>query len=73
MIMITIMRRTMYRIADRYAKKLNIPILINGESVGQVASQTISSMAVINEVTNMPVIRPVACLDKIEIMDIAKK
>lgn len=71
--MITIMRRMMYRIADRYAKKLNIPILINGESVGQVASQTISSMAVINEVTNMPVIRPVACLDKIEIMDIAKK
>ena len=48
-------------------------ILINGESVGQVASQTLPSMRVINAVTNIPVIRPVACLDKLEIIDIAKK
>ena len=48
-------------------------VLVNGESVGQVASQTLTSMSVINSVTNTPVIRPVACLDKLEIIDIAKK
>ena len=47
--------------------------MINGESVGQVASQTIDSMYVINSVTNLPIIRPVSCLDKLEIIDIAKK
>ena len=70
---ITIMRRMMYRIAERFAKKRNCKILINGESIGQVASQTLNSMVVINNVTNMPVIRPVACLDKLEIIEIAKK
>ena len=71
--MITIMRRMMYRIAETYANKRKCKIIVNGESIGQVASQTLSSMSVINEVTNMPVIRPVACLDKLEIIDIAKK
>lgn len=71
--MITIMRRMMYRISERIAHKVNAKIIINGESIGQVASQTLSSMSVINEVTNMPVIRPVACLDKLEIIDISKK
>jgi thiamine biosynthesis protein ThiI len=70
---ITIMRRMMYRIATKYAIKKKCEILINGESVGQVASQTITSMSVINNVTNMPVIRPVACLDKLEIIKIAEK
>ena len=71
--MITIMRRMMYRIAALYAEKIGAKILINGESIGQVASQTLDSMYCINNVTNMPVIRPVACLDKLEIIDIAKK
>lgn len=71
--MITIMRRMMYRIAERYAKKRNCKIIVNGESIGQVASQTLSSMSVINNVVNIPVIRPVACLDKLEIIDIAEK
>ena len=70
---ITIMRRMMYRIAEKVAIRKNCKILINGESIGQVASQTLSSMVVINNVTNMPVIRPVACMDKIEIIEIAKK
>lgn len=70
---ITIMRRMMYRIAEKYAKRRKCEIIINGESVGQVASQTITSMSVINNVTNMPVIRPVACLDKLEIIELAKK
>ena len=71
--MITIMRRMMYRIAEKIMEKNKLLCLINGESVGQVASQTLTSMGVINAVTNVPVIRPVACLDKLEIIDIAKK
>ena len=68
---ITILRRMMYRIATNINKKYKI--VINGESIGQVASQTLTSMSVINSVTNYPIIRPVACLDKLEIIDIAKK
>ena len=70
---ITIMRRMMYRIAEAYGKKRKCKIIINGESIGQVASQTLTSMAIINSVTNMPVIRPVACLDKLEIIEIARR
>jgi len=71
--LITIMRRMMYRISERIAHRNNLKVIVNGESIGQVASQTLTSMSVINNVTNMPVIRPVACLDKLEIIDIAKK
>lgn len=70
---ITIMRRMMYRIMEKLAEKYKGLAIINGESIGQVASQTLTSMKVINNVTNIPVIRPVACLDKLEIMDIARK
>ena len=70
---ITIMRRMMYRIAERVSKRRNCKVIINGESIGQVASQTLTSMSVINNITNYPVIRPVACLDKLEIIDIANK
>ena len=70
---ITIMRRMMYRIAAEVLNRKHLKVIINGESVGQVASQTLTSMTVINEVTNLPIIRPVACLDKLEIIDIAKK
>ena len=71
--MITIMRRMMYRIAAKYAEKIGAKILINGESIGQVASQTLESISCINNVTNMPVIRPVACYDKLEIIALSKK
>ena len=70
---ITIMRRMMYRIMERLADQYQAYAIINGESVGQVASQTLTSMRVINEVTCMPVLRPVACFDKLEIIDYAKK
>ena len=69
---ITIMRRMMYRIATKLVKKRNLKVIINGESIGQVASQTLTSMQVINSVTNLPVIRPVACMDKLEIIKISK-
>ncbi len=71
--MITLMRRMMYRVACTFAGEIGYSAVITGESIGQVASQTLPSLSVINEVTNVPVIRPVACLDKIEIMDIARK
>jgi len=70
---ITIMRRMMYRIARLVSLKHNCKVIINGESIGQVASQTLTSMSVINSVVDIPVIRPVACMDKLEIIDIAKK
>ena len=70
---ITIMRRMMYRIMEKLAKKHKGVVIVNGESIGQVASQTLTSMSVINQVTNIPVIRPLACFDKIEIMSIARK
>lgn len=70
---ITIMRRMMYRISEKIAEIKSCKIIINGESIGQVASQTLDSMIVINNVTKLPVIRPVACMDKLEIIEIAKK
>ena len=71
--MITILRRMMYRISEEVARKNKNLVLINGESIGQVASQTLTSMNAINEVVKIPVIRPVACFDKLEIIEIAKK
>ena len=70
---ITIMRRMMYRIMEKLTVKYNGLVIVNGESIGQVASQTLTSMSVINQVTSVPVIRPLACFDKLEIMDIARK
>lgn len=69
----TIMRRMMYRIAAGIAERRSIRLLCSGESLGQVASQTPESMWAINAVTTMPMVRPVACLDKDEITVIAKK
>lgn len=70
---ITIMRRMMYRIAQKVAQQNKCKAIVNGESVGQVASQTLESMETINAVTNMPVLRPVVTYDKLEIIDIAKR
>jgi len=70
---ITIMRRMMYRIMEKLVMRFKSLVIVNGESVGQVASQTLTSMNVINSVTNIPVLRPVACFDKLEIIDISKK
>ena len=70
---ITIMRRMMYRLSEMLANKLHIKAIANGESIGQVASQTIESMYVINSVTNFPIIRPLATYDKLDIINISKK
>ncbi len=71
--LITIMRRMMYRISAIIAHKNKCHIIVNGESIGQVASQTLTSMKCINEVVKIPVIRPVACFDKLEIIALAQK
>ncbi|MDN6385597.1 MAG: tRNA 4-thiouridine(8) synthase ThiI [Alkalibacterium sp.] len=69
----TITRRMMMRLTDEIRIKRNGLAIINGESLGQVASQTLESMAAINAVTNTPVLRPLISMDKIDIIDIAKK
>lgn len=66
---ITIMRRMMYRISEIVAKEIGAKVLINGENLGQVASQTLESIEVVNSVTNMPIIRPLATCDKQDIID----
>ena len=71
--LITIMRRMMYQISAILANNINAHAIINGESVGQVASQTLQSMQVINEAIKMPVLRPVCTYDKLEIIALARK
>ena len=70
--LITIMRRMMYRIAERVAKKKHCLAIVNGESVGQVASQTLSSILAVNDVTNYPILRPLCSFDKLDIIEISK-
>lgn len=70
---ITIMRRMMYRIATKVAINNNCLCIINGESVGQVASQTLASMQTINAVTNYPILRPLCTYDKQDIIKISKQ
>ena len=68
-----IMRRYMMRIAEHLAKETECLGLITGESIGQVASQTMASLAATNEVCTMPVYRPLIGFDKMEIVEIAEK
>lgn len=70
--MITIMRRFMMRIAEKLALKHGCGAIITGESLGQVASQTLESINVTNSVVKMPVFRPLIGMDKTEIIDVAK-
>ncbi|WP_430616526.1 tRNA sulfurtransferase ThiI [Enterococcus sp. DIV0176] len=69
----TITRRMMLRLTDEIRRIRNGLVILNGESLGQVASQTLQSMVAINEVTNTPIIRPVATMDKLEIIEVAEK
>ncbi|CAK7073239.1 tRNA 4-thiouridine(8) synthase ThiI [Tissierella carlieri] len=65
-------RRFMMRIAERIAEKQNINALITGESLGQVASQTIEGISVTNAAVKLPILRPLVGLDKVDIIEIAK-
>lgn len=68
-----IMRRVMMIIAEKIAEKTGSLALITGESVGQVASQTLQSLAVTNAAVKMPVLRPLIGMDKNEVIEIARK
>ena len=68
-----IMRRYMMKIAEHIAKETECLGLITGESIGQVASQTVQSLAVTNEVCTLPVFRPLIGFDKMEIVDVSEK
>ncbi|MFG6116636.1 tRNA uracil 4-sulfurtransferase ThiI [Halobacillus sp. MO56] len=69
----TIMRRMMLRISEAVAKEQEILSMTTGESLGQVASQTMESMSAINDVTNYPVIRPLVAMDKLDIISISQQ
>lgn len=69
---ITILRRFMYRIAEAIAKKEQSLAIVTGESLGQVASQTLESLYTINSVTSLPILRPLCGMDKENIITIAK-
>lgn len=69
--LMTITRRMMFRVADRIREQYHGFAIITGESVGQVASQSLESMYAINAVTTTPILRPVVTMDKLEIIDYA--
>ena len=71
--LITFMRRKMYLIAEKLAKRNHCLAIVNGESVGQVASQTLSSILAVNDVTNYPILRPLCSFDKLDIIEISKR
>ena len=71
--LMTIMRRFMLRITDQLRENARALAIANGESVGQVASQTLDSMVAINDATNTPIIRPVATMDKLDIIKVAEE
>src|SRR5690606_33111931 len=72
-LLITLMRRAMLRITERLALKHGAKGIVTGESLGQVASQTLSSMNVIGRAASLPLIKPLIMMDKQEIIDIAEK
>lgn len=71
--LMTTTRRVMMKVADRVREEIGALGLVTGESLGQVASQTLESLTAINEVTNTPILRPLISFDKLDIIDIAQK
>lgn len=72
-VLMTTTRRMMLKIADQVRQEVNALAIVTGESLGQVASQTLESLTAINDVTTTPILRPLIANDKIEIIDIAQK
>ena len=69
----TTTRRLMLQIADKVREEVGALAIVTGESLGQVASQTLESLTAINAVTTTPILRPLIATDKLEIIDIAQK
>ena len=72
-LLITMMRRAMFRITEKLAERRHAQAIVTGENLGQVASQTLSSLNVIGRVTNLPVLRPLITMDKQEIIQLAEQ
>jgi len=72
-LIITLMRRSMLRIAEKLAERRGALAIVTGDSLGQVASQTLGSMNVIGRDTSLPLLRPLVMMDKQEIIRIAEK
>lgn len=70
---VTLMRRMMFRLAEEIARKNGCLAIGTGESIGQVASQTLESIACINDAVRIPVLRPLVCYDKLEIIALANR
>jgi len=66
-------RRMMYRVAERIAEREGAVGILTGESMGQVASQTVQNLTVVNQIAKLPIIRPLIGMDKQEIIEIARK
>ncbi|MFB0544967.1 MAG: hypothetical protein ACETVN_04580, partial [Asgard group archaeon] len=66
-------KRLMYKVAEKVCLKIGAKGIVTGESIGQVASQTLENLSVINQSTNLPILRPLIGFDKREIEDIARK
>lgn len=71
--LLVLQRRSMMRIAEKLAKKIKASAIYTGESVGQVASQTLENLAAIEDATSLPVIRPLSGMDKVEIVEKARE
>lgn len=72
-LLITLMRRAMFRITERIAERQGALAIVTGESLGQVASQTLSSLNTIERAVQMPILRPLVTMDKIEIIKVAEQ
>ncbi|MBI2598411.1 MAG: 7-cyano-7-deazaguanine synthase [Candidatus Diapherotrites archaeon] len=66
-------KRLMFRVAEKIAEKNKVGFLLSGENLGQVSSQTLSNLSTIDSVTKMPIVRPLLCLDKVQIIGLAGK
>jgi len=66
-------KRMMYRISAKISEKYGYEAIVTGENLGQVASQTLQNLYVLEQSVNIPVLRPLLCMDKQEVVDIAKK
>ncbi|GMK40112.1 putative tRNA sulfurtransferase [Paenibacillus sp. CCS19] len=72
-LIITLMRRAMLRITEQIAERESAHAIVTGDSLGQVASQTLGSMNVIGRATNLPMLRPLVMMDKVDIIRIAER
>lgn len=68
-----LMKRLMFRLAEKIAEREKLDFLISGENLGQVSSQTLKNLSVIDQAVSIPAIRPLLCFEKLEIIDLAKK